>query len=130
MKKILSVLLASVFVTGLLAASAGPAAAHDPTYGATDYCSKVPDTLYGVFDFRHACTHHDYAYRTHWQSKASADSAFYWAMTSHCRNRHAWYSPRLGACLDVRSTYYLGVKYLGLPAWNGRSMFAPMNYVR
>lgn len=109
----------------LVVASPAPAQAHIQT--PTDYCSYAPDAVPGLYDFRHACAHHDYAYRTHWTSKAAADSYFRTAMEAECRNRHPWWSPSLGACLKVRDAYYYAVRWFGGPAYNGRSTLASMS---
>lgn len=123
--------LSASLTAGLIVVGAAPAAAHTPyVVRYTDYCTKVPDAVAGLFDFRHPCVHHDYGYKTHWTSKYWVDTYFLWNMESHCRNRHAWWSDGRRTCLNWARMYHLGVKYLGLPAWNHRSMWAPMNYVR
>ena len=94
----------------------------------TDYCSYAPDAVSGLFDFRHACAHHDYAYRTHWTSRSAADSYFRTAMEAECRNRHPWYSLKLGSCLRVKDGYYLAVRTFGGPAYDRRSLYASMNW--
>ncbi|HYP25069.1 MAG TPA: phospholipase A2 [Actinomycetota bacterium] len=115
-KLVRSLVVAASLASSMTVGGSTPAAAHIQT--PTDYCSYAPDYVPGLYDFRHACAHHDYAYRTHWVSRATADTYFRWAMESECRNRHPWYSSNLGKCLAVKEVYYFFVRRFGQSAYD------------
>jgi ribosomal protein uS17 len=81
----------------------------------TDLCSSSPDQPLG-FDFRMACTRHDFGYRNYKAvgqfdpNKSRIDDAFYFDMKQVC----AGYStiPR-GTCNSLAWTYYQAVKQFG-----------------
>lgn len=78
----------------------------------------------GVFNFYHACVHHDGCYigfpvngrPTRWISRASCDVNFYSDMTASCQ-----YTPAANRswCYAQRDLYYQLVRRLGSPFYKG-----------
>lgn len=100
-----------------------PAAAHtddSPAAGgwqwhpwSSDGCSHVPDAVWGVFEFTHACQHHDGCYRHHFGTRAVCDRRFRADMVAGC----AWFNL---ACRTMAYAYYAGVRALGAGAYLGQ----------
>jgi hypothetical protein len=119
---------AALTVLGVLALTAGSAAAH-PTRGATatprnmtghpwstDGCSNSPERGPG-WDFHHACIHHDGCYRGHWAGQSTCDSWFLRDMRASC----AVTSPRAGLlrsfCSFIAGAYHQAVRLFGASAY-------------
>lgn len=116
-----ALVLGTVPITLLGASAAG---AHEPV--PTDYCTSSPDSVAGVYDFRHPCAHHDACYQLHTQSREGCDNTFRTEMRSHCTSRHAWYNPLRYTCLGAADTYYYAVRLFGGPYYNSWSGNTPM----
>lgn len=133
-------LLGLLFVIGMVAT---PASAHSNKWAdshrgndtgvnesvhaglwATNGCTAVPDSVWGVFYFEHACDHHDGCYGGHWASRSGCDGEFWRNMEASCVYDWSWWSPSRPACRVVRDTYYTGVRAFGGPAYYGWSISA------
>lgn len=108
---VLSAIFAVGITLGVATSQAAPASAHVPRQ--PNQCSWVPDGVWPVFDFSHACGHHDLCYRGHLGTREYCDNAFYGEMGLHCEQRHSWWNPRRWDCLAVAATYYRGVRAFG-----------------
>lgn len=130
----LTAILAAMLM--LITTMAAPADAHDGKYAtnavsgndsgsstshnyqwSTNGCTAVPDQVNGVFYFNHACDHHDGCYSGHWESRSGCDGRFYWNMEASCKYNFSWWNPSRTLCRGVRTTYYLGVRAFGAPAY-------------
>lgn len=102
----------------------------------TDGCSTswvAPDILNvnsipGVYNFRHACVHHDGCYKgfprdgvaTHWVARETCDSWFLYDMQASCRERHGPHPRNTWAgrqCMQWAANYYYAVRELGAGAY-------------
>src|SRR5215213_7723551 len=90
---LLSVVAGSV--VGLVA-TAPVASAHEPV--ATDYCTNSPDSIPGLYEFRHPCAHHDACYTIHTDTRYGCDRTFRREMYTACAAKHPWWSPGRPAC--------------------------------
>lgn len=129
-------ILSSVFVV----VPASPAVAHGDQQGhatpdsdgwhpwVTNGCTAVPDRIWGVMDFNHACDHHDGCYGGHWQSRWGCDVTFYYNMERSCVEDWQWWHPSRGICRGMRNTYFSGVRALGYVAYNGWSISGPSGW--
>lgn len=88
----------------------------------TNYCTLSLDGVPGVWDFRHACTHHDGCYAgfprngkaVYWASKDQCDRWLFEDAQASCVDRHPQRSGYLYArCLRAASDYYLMVSTVG-----------------
>lgn len=95
---------------------------------ATNGCTAVPDQIWGVMNFNHACDHHDGCYGGHWQSRWGCDVTFYYNMERSCVEDWKWWHPSRGLCRGVRNTYFSGVRALGYVAYNGWSISGPSGW--
>lgn len=83
--------------------------------------SAVP----GVFDFNHACKHHDGCYEgfprngepTYWVSRWQCDEWFYRDMRASCEEQARW--DVLGGCYNQADIYWSGVRVGGVGAYKG-----------
>ncbi|MGH2755125.1 MAG: phospholipase A2 [Actinomycetota bacterium] len=105
---------------------------YNMTYHPWSYngCSYVPasGTHFGAYyNFHHACIHHDGCYRNRWASKFTCDAWFYNDMMASCAALHSIWSWQRGPCRNRGYLYYVGVFYFGWPAYNNRTVNAPMN---
>ena len=92
-------------------------------------CTKVPDSIRGVFHFGHACDHHDGCYGGHWASRLGCDNEFWRNMSASCNHDWPWYNfVSRRACRRVRNVYYAGVRALGYWAYNGWSISGPSGW--
>jgi Prokaryotic phospholipase A2 len=113
----------------------------------TDGCSIVPDsgvhvkkiyqwTRFGglyvstsaSWNFNHACVHHDGCYRGHWASRASCDQWFLNDMRATCSAMHPSSAARRAVCNAKATQYYVGVRALGGPAYNGWTHYIPVYF--
>lgn len=129
-----------VLSTAMVAAPVSAASAHNTIFGtatnsndgshwwATNGCTAVPDSAPGVFNFNHACDHHDGCYGNHWASRLGCDNEFWSDMEATCVNMWAWWHPSRPLCRSVRDTYYAGVRALGYVAYNGWSISGPQGW--
>ena len=92
----------------------------------TNGCTVVPDRIWGVFNFNHACDHHDGCYGGQWASRYSCDVTMWYDMNSSCNEMWSWWHPSRAACKTVRTTYYYGVRALGWHAYNSASINAAL----
>ncbi len=116
-------------------ATASPASAHTGGGAATggtqwhpwtsDACSWVPDRIPRVFDFSHACQHHDGCYRGHWASRATCDRRFLDDMRASCRTSTTrwWNRP---SCHGWAWTYFAGVRMVGATPWRYYTHLIPL----
>lgn len=87
----------------------------------SDACTKVPNTMPGIFNFTHACQHHDGCYVNRWSSdKATCDRWFLNDMVAGC----GWWN---SSCLNWAAAYYAGVRACGGYSWDNRSVSTPMS---
>jgi hypothetical protein len=100
-----------------------------PLGGINEWCTWVPDRQVGVFDFGHACAHHDYCYMFHRYTtgqpatQSGCDSRFRADMDATCVQMHPNpFDPiqlaARGACLTTSAAYHAGVAVGGLVFWN------------
>jgi len=92
----------------------------------TNGCTVVPDRVWGVFNFNHACDHHDGCYSGQWQSRYGCDVTMWYDMNATCNEMWSWWHPSRAACKGVRTTYYYGVRALGWHAYNQASINAAL----
>lgn len=122
----LLVVLASI-ATATFFVAAGPAAAHTDKTPATgpaqdhpwedDGCSVVPDVVPGLFQFTHACQHHDGCYGARTSSRLGCDVRFLFDLRMSCYT--VWTTPEnRPECLRLANIYFLGVRVFGGPAWD------------
>ncbi|MFV0306674.1 MAG: phospholipase A2 [Desertimonas sp.] len=100
---------------------------------ATDGCSTPGanvNSVWGIYNFRHACVHHDGCYTgfprngqaTYWVSRAQCDAWFLSDMRASCRWQHGsdlsatW---RARSCNTAANTYYGAVRAAGWWAYKG-----------
>lgn len=90
----------------------------------------IPDSVKGVFNFNHACDHHDGCYggfqrngrATYWYSRSACDAQFRSDMLASCRWQHGsnlrktWASLQ---CASLSTTYWLAVRASGSGAYKG-----------
>ena len=131
------VALAVLAIVGAATLSpAGPASAHTSGGAATgggqwhpwpsDGCTKVPNTVPGVFNFTHACQHHDGCYvRRFSSSRSTCDSWFLNDMNASCRTSSTL-SLNRSRCYAVANVYYLGVRACGDYSWRNRAVSTPV----
>lgn len=132
-------LLVSALSLGLWGAgeltSPTPAAAHTGPGPATgggqwhpwpsDGCTKVLNWIPGVFNFTHACQHHDGCYVNHWAAKNTCDGWFFNDMIASCGTSSTLLVNR-PSCYSWASTYWAGVQLCGNYSYNNRSVSTPM----
>lgn len=107
---------------------------------AADGCTLSPDSWSNLYNFKHACDHHDGCYlgfaprggkAVYWVSKDQCDRWFLDDMNATCRemhpprSRYLPYSNR-DACLDIARGYYNAVQALGA-GWYKRSPSTPLS---
>ncbi len=98
----------------------------------TDRCSTPGfnvNAVNGVFDFGHACVHHDGCYTgfpqdggpTYWTDRQQCDAWFLYDMQASCRwlhgNPHATWQGR--QCMQWADNYHWGVRTYGSGAYQG-----------
>lgn len=91
----------------------------------SDGCSNVPNWQWGVFNFTHACQHHDGCYRNHWADRYTCDQWFLNDMYASCGTGDTWGVNRW-TCRAIARTYYWGVRNLGVSAYYGWTHTAPL----
>lgn len=138
-------LVATLAPTGSIGGLVGEADAHTQKFGtatpsndcaygesihcgawSTNGCTVVPDRVWGVFNFNHACDHHDGCYGGQWASRYGCDAEMWYDMNSTCNEMWSWWHPSRGACKVVRDTYYAGVRALGYYAYQQSSINASL----
>ena len=82
----------------------------------SDNCTKVLNGVWGVFDFHHACQHHDACYYYHWagdgfSGRWTCDAWFFWDMFNSCSGWTAW------MCESIAGLYWIGVRAYGADAF-------------
>jgi hypothetical protein len=94
----------------------------------TNGCSYAPDSTWGVFDFTHACAHHDGCYGGYsrygqpgvWITRQQCDVWLYNDMAASCRWQHGssttW---RAKLCFATARRYYELVRSLGARFYRG-----------
>lgn len=82
----------------------------------------------GVFDFRHACDHHDGCYqgldrfgKNATISRRSCDNTFLADMNASCREQHRFplFTDNGRRCLVTAQVYHAAVRALGQPYYRG-----------
>lgn len=81
----------------------------------SDLCSKSPNKIPGIFDFRQACYNHDACIeyeirRGHYGSWTSCDNRFKANMHRQCRAQWEKFDPRRFACHEAANRYFLAVR--------------------
>ncbi len=100
-----------------------------PLGGINEWCTWVPDRQPGVFDFGHACAHHDYCYMFHRYTtgqpatQGGCDGRFRADMEATCAQMHPNVLDPIqftfrGTCLAAAAGYHAGVAVGGLVFWN------------
>ncbi len=92
----------------------------------SDLCSWSPNSLPGVFNFAHACKHHDGCYAgfpssgkpTYWVSRYTCDQWFLNDMRASCAWQHG-FAPARWNCENYARTYYSTVRALAWYAYKG-----------
>lgn len=93
----------------------------------SDKCSYVPSAQSRIFQFSHACQHHDGCYLQQWGSRAQCDSWFLNDMKASCRTGSTrWYARSL--CYSIAVVYYIGVRYCGYYSYHRKSVSTPAWY--
>ncbi len=101
----------------------------------TDGCSTPGiniNSVAGVFNFRHACIHHDGCYTgfplngtpTWWTSRSQCDSWFLYDMEASCRWQHGSnpYATAAGRqCMQWAANYFYAVRTFASGAYKGPS---------
>ena len=89
-----------------------------------DGCSNAPDRG-PVWDFHHACVHHDGCYRGHWASRRTCDEWFHRDLRASCRVLHdrAW---GRWPCYGVAAGFYGAVRAFGGSAYSRHSVSVPV----
>lgn len=115
--------------------TAQPALAHTSGGNATgggqwhpwpsDGCTKVLNWVPGVFNFTHACQHHDGCYVNRWASRTTCDSWFLNDMNASCPPSSILWINRPN-CYSTAYTYYLGVSACGAYSYDHRSVSTPV----
>lgn len=129
-------LIVMVSMLGIVSIAA-PVAAHEGGGRATgggqshswpnDGCTKVPNWAPGVFNFTHACQHHDGCYvRRFSSSRLQCDNWFLADMTASCATGSTMWFNR-SACLAIAASYYAGVRACGGYSWDNKSVGTPMS---
>ncbi len=119
----------TMLVVAALAFYAGPAAAQEaavtgagvsasvsslPLVDEGGYCTGVPDSIPGIFDFTAACAAHDACYGSGQQTRAQCDDRFRQDMNAACVTQHpSALDPGRYACLFFAQLYYAGVVLFG-----------------
>ena len=119
----------TMLVVAALAFYAGPAAAQEagvadadaaasvssaPLLGDGGYCTGVPDSIPGIFDFTAACAAHDACYGSGEQTRAECDDQFRHDMNAACVTQHpSALDPARYPCLFFAQLYYAGVVFFG-----------------
>ncbi|MGH3481215.1 MAG: phospholipase A2 [Nocardioidaceae bacterium] len=85
-------------------------------------CSWSPDRIRRIFDFRSACSWHDWCYRTQARSRYRCDVGFYSRMRTSCYRYHGiiWTFEQWGRraiCLRLAGIYYRAVRRWGWAAY-------------
>ncbi len=86
----------------------------------SDGCTKVPNWIPGVYNFTHACQHHDGCYANHWASRSTCDR---WLLNDMLAG-WCWASWN---CRNFAYTYYAGVRACGQYSYNNRSISTPLS---
>ena len=105
-----AVVLAVTIGLGVTAADSKPSAAH--TAPGVNACTYSPDKVWGVYDFKHACNHHDICYRNRW-GRSYCDNTFWNEMIRSCQSRYAWYNPQRQWCYQAAGVYWVAVASFG-----------------
>jgi hypothetical protein len=90
----------------------------------------VPDKVIGIYNFNHACDHHDGCYAgfpksgkpTYWVTRRQCDTWFLYDMQNSCRWRHGSNPSRTWAgrrCLDAADDYHWAVRAHGRSSYKG-----------
>ena len=90
----------------------------------------IPDSKRGVFNFNHACDHHDGCYAgfprngkpTYWATRKQCDEWFLGDMVASCKVTHGKNWGKTGAAKECNSKAYLyrqGVRERGKPFYKG-----------
>jgi hypothetical protein len=145
MKRTIQLALAVLLGLGLLVLpGAAPASAHEgqgnatpandgPHPWPTDACSTPGinvNSVPGVFNFRHACVHHDGCYKgfprngrpTYWVSRSQCDTWFLYDMQASCRWQHGPNPNGSFAgrqCMQMAATYHWAVRTYAAGAYKG-----------
>jgi hypothetical protein len=101
------------------------AEAHEPV--PTDYCTNSPDSVPGLYNFKHPCAHHDACYELHTQSRSGCDSTFRNEMYQACDAKHPWWSPLRPTCHGIADAYYAAVRLFGASHYSDRDSSTPMS---
>jgi hypothetical protein len=96
---------------------------------ASDGCTKAVDSINHLFNFAHACEHHDGCYVQRFSNdKNVCDSWFLNDMRASCQTGDTW--PALRAqCEAVAWGYYYAVRACGGYSWDHRSVATPVKYI-
>ena len=86
-------------------------------------CTFARDSWYGVFDFKHACDHHDGCYVQHWGSQWTCDVWFLNDMIGSCYGYTRAWTWQRSACISTAWTYFNFVRSHG---WSFYWIWAPM----
>ena len=132
-----AVAVCSIVGTGVANAHTGPGNATPANDGwhpwPTDACSTPGiniNSVAGIFNFRHACIHHDGCYKgfltngrpTYWVSRSQCDSWFLYDMQASCRWQHgsdpnqSWAGRQ---CMQWAANYHWAVRTYARGAYYG-----------
>jgi hypothetical protein len=84
----------------------------------SDGCTKAPNWVPGVYNFTHACQHHDGCYVNHWADRGTCDQWFLNDMRAGC----AWWNTK---CNEAAVAYYWAVRICGNYSYDNRSIWTP-----
>ena len=137
-KRLARVAASFVFAVGLVAVavpSSAPVLAHEGGGNATgggqwhswpsDGCTKVPNWMPTVYNFTHACQHHDGCYVQRWAPRATCDQWFLNDMNASCRTGSTFFTNRAN-CYAIALAYYAGVRACGQYSYDNRSVGTPL----
>lgn len=99
----------------------------------TDYCSTpgiTVNSVRGIYNFRHACAHHDGCYKgfprngraTYWVSRWQCDTWFLYDMQASCQWQHGRSPSATWAgrkCMQAASNYHYAVRRYASRAYKG-----------
>jgi len=92
----------------------------------SDGCTKVPNWMPGIYNFTHACQHHDGCYVGRWAERATCDQWFLNDMNASCGTGSTLFTQR-SRCRTIALAYYLGVRECGDYSYQQRSISTPLN---
>ena len=111
MKKFLAAVVLTLGLAGGLVVSQPEVASAHSAPG-VNACTYSPDRVWGVYNFKHACNHHDICYRNRW-GRSYCDNTFWREMINQCQRNYGWWNPQRNWCYQAAGVYWVAVRSFG-----------------